>query len=70
MGGGGDVKSLRPYATYPHMSIKVALESGFVVVVNCTELTVFVERKFDLVWEAASQHPLKSASVLKTHYTV
>ena len=49
MGGGGNAKSLRPYAIY-HMSIKVALESGFVVVVNCTELTVFVERKFDLVW--------------------
>lgn len=37
-GGGGNVKSLRPYVVYPfriRLSIKVALESGFVVVVNC-----------------------------------
>lgn len=37
-GGGGYVKSLRPYVVYPfriRLSIKVALESGFVVVVNC-----------------------------------
>lgn len=36
--GGGNVKSLRPYVVYPfriRLSIKVALESGFVVVVNC-----------------------------------
>ena len=38
LGGGGNVKSLRPYVVYPfriRLSIKVALESGFVVVVNC-----------------------------------
>lgn len=37
-GGGGNVKSLRPYVVSPfriRLSIKVALESGFVVVVNC-----------------------------------
>ena len=37
-GGGGNVKSLWPYVVYPfriRLSIKVALESGFVVVVNC-----------------------------------
>ena len=37
-GGGGNVKALRPYVVYPfriRLSIKVALESGFVVVVNC-----------------------------------
>lgn len=37
-GRGGNVKSLRPYVVYPfriRLSIKVALESGFVVVVNC-----------------------------------
>ena len=37
-GVGGNVKSLRPYVVYPfriRLSIKVALESGFVVVVNC-----------------------------------
>lgn len=37
-GGGNNVKSLRPYVVYPfriRLSIKVALESGFVVVVNC-----------------------------------
>ena len=37
-GGGGNVKSLRPYVVYPfriRLSIKVALESGFAVVVNC-----------------------------------
>ena len=37
-GKGGDVKSLRPYVIYPFrilLSIKVKLESGFAVVVNC-----------------------------------
>ena len=37
-GEGGNVKSLRPYVVSPfriRLSIKVALESGFVVVVNC-----------------------------------
>lgn len=36
--GGGNVKSLRPYVVYPfriRLSIKIALETGFVVVVNC-----------------------------------